>query len=525
MWMLLPRRRIRSILIVLLACCCCCFCDGTTSQQNIVQGFRLLDTTDASTLRTIEDGAMIDPLVDGSHLTIVVDVLTTTSDEDTTSPPVIIDHVTFSLNDNPSYRIESRAPYTLGGDQNGGRRYHAEPALQQSGVYTLGVAVYSADLDDGDDPVVQTSITLTVLHDAPGVDTTTAENNETVDHPNDTQNDDNKKPAPAPAAIVDDDDEEKKMFDAPKVTTAPPIASPSSTDVPAYRHSPTGAWTGEARQWHKLTLGWDGPPDLSESTSAAYQLDVTFRHYSSDTTLVIPGYYAADGNAANTGATEGPVWLVHLAPPLAGIWQWECSFRQNGSGASAGYMDGTQGSVRIAAAAVDGDDDDDDDSDSRLDSRDHRRKGRLEYVPGHHHLQFAGTKDFYLKVGADSPENFLAYDGFDNTPNRGGRRKDWGPHVRDFREGTDPTWAGGKGKGIIGALNYLALEKGMNSFSFLTMNIGMHDKYKQTDGIVFLTCSFAFTGGDDKNVFPYVSDQSKDYMRMGRCNKYDTRCR
>ena len=42
------------------------------------------------------------------------------------------------------------------------------------------------------------------------------------------------------------------------------------------------------------------------------------------------------------------------------------------------------------------------------------------------------------------------------------------PHVKDWKHG-DPTWQGGKGKGTIGVLNYLA-EKGMNSFYTLTMN-------------------------------------------------------
>lgn len=36
-----------------------------------------------------------------------------------------------------------------------------------------------------------------------------------------------------------------------------------------------------------------------------------------------------------------------------------------------------------------------------------RAKGRLRYV-GEHHLQFANG-DYFLKVGADSPENLLAY--------------------------------------------------------------------------------------------------------------------
>jgi len=52
-----------------------------------------------------------------------------------------------------------------------------------------------------------------------------------------------------------------------------------------------------------------------------------------------------------------------------------------------------------------------------------------------------------------------------------------GPQAKETD--TDPTWQTGKGKGIIGALNYLA-DKGANAVSFLTMNIV----------------------GDDQNVFP-----------------------
>ena len=50
---------------------------------------------------------------------------------------------------------------------------------------------------------------------------------------------------------------------------------------------------------------------------------------------------------------------------------------------------------------------------------------------------------------------------------------------------------------MIGAINYLAA-KGMNVFSFLTMNIK----------------------GDDRNVYPYISDQKKDFVRFD-CSKMD----
>jgi hypothetical protein len=97
---------------------------------------------------------------------------------------------------------------------------------------------------------------------------------------------------------------------------------------------------------------------------------------------------------------------------------------------------------------------------------------------------------YCVKSLVDSPENFLAYNDFDNTSNIGNRRKSWSPHEIDFIPG-DPTWQNGKGMGIIGAINYLSNE-GMNVFSFLTMNIN----------------------GDDKNVFPYISDSQDDRLRM-----------
>ena len=120
--------------------------------------------------------------------------------------------------------------------------------------------------------------------------------------------------------------------------------------------------------------------------------------------------------------------------------------------------------------------------------RDLRGKGLLQYV-GEHHLQFAETGEWFLKAGSDSPENFLAYDDIDNTGIREWSLKSWEPHQRDYRAG-DPTWGeDGKGSEIMGAVNYLA-DQGMNAFSFLTFSLE----------------------GDDKNVYPYISDT--EFMRM-----------
>jgi Domain of unknown function (DUF5060) len=294
-------------------------------------------------------------------------------------------------------------------------------------------------------------------------------------------------PAPVPAPVPTVPTPVPVPVPAP-VPAPVPVAAPTpaeASDVAAYNASPSGAWTGEMRTWHKLTLGFVGPNTSEAATPnpfTDYRLDVVFRHQSSLRTLIIPGYFGADGNAANTHARSGNVWLVHFAPPLAGVWTWTASFTtgskvaQYGGGIAAGFFHGQTGSIVVLETDKTG--------------RDNRGKGMLEYV-GKHHLRFARTGEWFLKAGVDSPENFLAYDEFDDTPNTNAYRKSWSPHIQDFRNGLDPTWSGGQGKGIIGAINYLA-SKGLNVFSFLTLT----------------------AGGDDKNVFPYPSTSSGNETRI-----------
>ena len=89
----------------------------------------------------------------------------------------------------------------------------------------------------------------------------------------------------------------------------------------------------------------------------------------------------------------------------------------------------------------------------------------MEYDGGQY-LSFQGTGETFLKSGVGSPENLLAYSGFDATPDS----HDYTPHLDDYNAG-DPTWDGGKGKEIIGAVNYLA-EHDVNSAYMMLMNIG-----------------------------------------------------
>jgi len=253
---------------------------------------------------------------------------------------------------------------------------------------------------------------------------------------------------------------------------------------------------GELKKWHKVTLNFEGPESseqAAENPFLNYRLNVAFKHSRTGKTITVPGYFAADGNAGNTSAEAGTVWRVHFTPSEIGEWTYEVNFKKGKWAAvrtsekldSAEFMDGKSGSFTI--------------SDTDKTGRDFRGKGMLEYV-GERYLKFQnGT--YFLKCGSDAPENFLAYDQFDGTFKTDGHKdnlvKTWSAHLKDWKEG-DPTWQGDKGKEIIGAINYLAA-KGMNSFSFLTMNIS----------------------GDDQNVFPYVDYDTWDRFDISKLDQWE----
>lgn len=101
---------------------------------------------------------------------------------------------------------------------------------------------------------------------------------------------------------------------------------------------------------------------------------------------------------------------------------------------------------------------------------DNRSQGRLQYTGGPY-LRFADSKKYFIKVGVDAPENLLAYSDIDATTNVFGYRKNWQPHADDADKLVeDFTWENGKGKNLMGAINYLASEE-LNVFSFLTFNV------------------------------------------------------
>lgn len=259
-------------------------------------------------------------------------------------------------------------------------------------------------------------------------------------------------------------------------------------------HAQDATLSGELKKWHRITLTFEGPEsfeDSKENPFTNYKLDVTFKQGARSVT--VPGYYAADGNAGESGAKEGNKWRVHFAPDEEGAWTWTANFRtgiwvaveEAWDAGTATAFDGASGSFEVGPTDKQG--------------RDFRAKGRLEYT-GERYLRFAEDQSPFLKVGADAPEVFLAYTDFDDTYQHDGGdgfMKDWAAHVKDWKEG-DPTWRGGKGKGIIGALNYLS-SKGMNAFSFLTMNVE----------------------GDGKNVWPWTSDHNFERFDCSKLDQWE----
>jgi hypothetical protein len=251
--------------------------------------------------------------------------------------------------------------------------------------------------------------------------------------------------------------------------------------------------SGELKVWHKVTLTLDGPyaneQDNQPNPFTDYRMSVAFQH-DDGTTYLVPGYFAADGNAANSSARAGTKWRAHFAPDRTGHWKYSVSFvrgtgaalDQNAAAKSVAPGDGQQGELIVAATDKQG--------------RDLRASGRLAYV-GKRYLQHLGNKQFFLKAGADAPETLLGYADFDGTVAGKPSKvplKTFAPHLQDWRPG-DPTWKEGQGKGLIGAVNYLS-GTGCNAFSFLTYN----------------------AGGDGDNVWPFTERNDKLHYD---CSKLD----
>ena len=253
-------------------------------------------------------------------------------------------------------------------------------------------------------------------------------------------------------------------------------------------------------QWQPLTLTLDGPfaheLDNEPNPFRDYALTVTFTHESGSPEYHVPGYFAADGSAAETSAKSGTKWRAHLSPDKPGKWTYITHFHTGKDVAllPAGEFPkqelnslekyNVSGHFNIKKTPKN--------------APGFYTHGRLTYVNSNY-LQFAGSKKPFLKVGADAPETLLGYADFDDTTTDTKKvpLKHYKPHLQDWKKG-DPTWQNGKGKGLIGALNYLS-GKGMNAFSFLPYN----------------------AGGDGDNVWPFVSRDNKFHYDTSKLDQWN----
>ncbi len=255
------------------------------------------------------------------------------------------------------------------------------------------------------------------------------------------------------------------------------------------------------QQWHKVELAFQGPStseNAVENPFTDYVLEVEFQN--ADSKKIIRGFYAADGNAAETGADSGNVWKVRFAPDAIGQWQYRASLKRGSELAmqsSAQVVEEiplSEPSGRFEVVRSD------------KDHRDFRALGLLGIDNGY--FQFVESGQYWIKAGANSPENLLGYVGFDGTYRVSAADKEgeataakelhsYPNHLADWKLG-DPSWQGGKGKSIIGAMNYLA-DKGMNADYFLTLNIN----------------------GDGKDVWPYVNHEEFTRFDVSKLEQWE----
>lgn len=247
--------------------------------------------------------------------------------------------------------------------------------------------------------------------------------------------------------------------------------------------------TGERRVGSAITLDITGPKMSEMGDPNPFRDVISWVVFRQGKMIVnVPVYFAADGDAGQTGSAKGGAWRCHFVPDTAGRWEYDVLRYEGRDAAWKGVPLGVtigpvaSGSIEIAANP--------------------EARGMLRGV-GERYLRFDSGERF-IKAGVDSPENFLAFADFDGTYRKPGKKVKglgtklhaYAPHVKDWREG-DPTWRGGKGKGIIGAVNYLA-EVGVNSIYMITMNVG----------------------GDGQDVWPWLSEKNEHRDRFD-CSKLD----
>ncbi len=259
--------------------------------------------------------------------------------------------------------------------------------------------------------------------------------------------------------------------------------------------------------WHTLTLDFEGPTTSEtdeKNPFTDYRLLVEFSN--GETTYLIRGFYAADGDAAQTSATSGNIWRVRFTPDIVGEWQYKATLktgdkiaisRDPSVGRNIDIQKAT-GTFTVVQSTATG-------KDFRAPLRGRlRADGKL--------FRFEKSGQYWLKGGPNSPENLLGYTGFDDTyrllkesregeASAAGEIHSFEPHRQDWKKG-DPLWGlktgTPRGHAIIGAMNYIE-QQDMNVVYFLTNNIK----------------------GDGNDVWPYASPDQFDRFDVSKLAQWN----
>jgi len=178
-------------------------------------------------------------------------------------------------------------------------------------------------------------------------------------------------------------------------------------------HSQTVNVSGTLQKWHKISVSLTLPGNNlteAEATFRNTRMDVIFTS-PSGIDIRVPGYFAADGNAANTNANAGKVFRAFLRPNQTGNWGYRVLY-YTGNNVAIANVNNLPSPVYNLTGSIDGI------TPSNKIAPDLRAKGRLAYKTTgtdseRRYLQFSETGEYYLKLGPDSPENFLNYNEFD----------------------------------------------------------------------------------------------------------------
>ena len=98
----------------------------------------------------------------------------------------------------------------------------------------------------------------------------------------------------------------------------------------------------QVQKGHTLTLSFEGPmtsEDTDYNPFLNYLLLVEFEH--ADNQKTIRGFYAADGNAAETSAKSGNTWQVRFSPNHTGTWKYKATLLKGDSVSIKQDYDGT----------------------------------------------------------------------------------------------------------------------------------------------------------------------------------------